>query len=156
MENKMPDNVKQKIKSLIHQKLSPSWTKVYVKLAIIQLISSFFVLTICPQFNLGFNTHSFLGHILMSFGEFACNFACGAIFLGVGTFFSIIFLTFDELRVLKNKEFPSFLSLGSFALAAFVVLGVEFHFVMFLAWLIGGVMSAVGSLELFFKIIKAN
>lgn len=155
MENKMPDNVKQKIKSVIHQKLSPSWSKVYIKLSIIQMISSFVVLSICPQFNLGFNPHSFLGHILMSFGEFACNFACGAIFLGVGTFFSIIFLSFDELRVLKNKEFPSFMSLGCLALGAFVVLGVEFHFVMFFAWLVGAVISAVVSLELFFKINRA-
>ena len=60
MENKMPDNVKQKIKSVIHQKLSPSWSKVYIKLSIIQMISSFVVLSICPQFNLGFNPHSFL------------------------------------------------------------------------------------------------
>ena len=150
MENKMPFELKEKIKAEIHQKLNPPWTKVFFKLTMIQFVTSFFVLIICPQFNLGFFPHSPLGHLLMSFGDIACNLACGAIFLGTGTFFAILFMTADELRVLRPKSIISHLLLGMIALLSFMVFGVEFQFLLFGAWLLGAVVTSKVSLEIYF------
>ncbi len=154
MNNHMPLDLKKKIQSDIKSKLSPAWIRVFIKLAIIQFFASFIVLSICPQFDLGFNPHSFLGHILMSWGELACNIACGAIFLGLGSVISVFILNHDELRVLRKIELPSFTSIGAIALICFMIFGVKFQFVMFMAWLTGAVLSAVLGLEVFWRIKK--
>lgn len=150
MENKMPFELKQKIKAEIHQRLNPPWSKVFMKLAMIQFVTSFFVLIICPQFNLGFFPHSPLGHLLMSLGDIACNLACGAIFLGTGTMFAVLLMTADELRVLRPKSFFSHSLLGIIALLSFMVFGVEFQFMLFGAWLLGAVVTSKVGLEIYF------
>jgi hypothetical protein len=149
MENKMPLDLKQKIRADIHARLNPSWTKVFLKLAFIQFLSSFLVFAICPQFNLAFSEHTVLGHLFMQWGEFACNLACGAIFLGTGTMISLLVLSFDELRVLRLKNISSFSLLSLIALTIFMVLGVKFHLVMFTAWILGALVSSILSLEVY-------
>lgn len=150
MENKMPFELKEKLKAEIHQRLNPSWSKVFIKLAMIQFVTSFFVMIICPQFNLGFFPHSPLGHLLMSLGDIACNLACGAIFLGTGTIAAVLFMTADELRVLRPKSFISHFLLGVIALLSFMVFGVEFQFMLFAAWLVGAVVTSKVGLEIYF------
>lgn len=145
----MPSNLRTKIKSDIHQRLNPSWGNIFLKLCLMQFFSSFLVLAICPQFGLGFFPHSPLGHILMSWGEFACNFACGAIFLGTGTVASLIFLTQDEIRLLRLKKLSHLSLLSSLSLLSFMAFGVEFHLVLFLAWIIGAVLTSSLNLELY-------
>lgn len=150
MESKMPIELKNRIKAEIQGRLNPSWSKVFMKLALIQFVTSFLVLAICPQFNLGFFPHSPLGHLLMSLGDIACNLACGGIFLGTGTIFTVIFMTADELRVLRPKSLISHLMLGTIALLSFMIFGVEFQFMLFGAWLLGAVMTSMAGLEIYF------
>lgn len=149
MESKMPFELKEKIKQEIHERLNPSWSKVFLKLALIQFVVSFFVLIICPQFNLGFFPHSPLGHLLMGLGDIACNLACGAIFLGTGSLFAIVFMTADELRVLRPKSFLSYTALGIISLLSFMLFGVEFQFMLFGAWLLGAVITSIAGLEIY-------
>lgn len=155
METKMPFALKEKIKNDIHQRLNPSWTKVFMRLALVQFFASFFVLLICPQFNLGFFPHSFLGHIFMSWGDFACNLACGAIFIGTGMFIALFVLTNDEIRVLRSKSLPSFSLLSVASLLAFMVFGVQFQFVLFFAWLLGALVSAIVGLEVYWNVKRS-
>ena len=165
MENKMPFTLKDKIKNDIHQRLNPSWSKVFLKLAMIQFFSSFFVFLICPQFNLGFFPQSYLGffpqsylgffpqsylgHLFMSWGELACNIACGALFTGTGLLFALYFLTSDELRVLRFNQFSTFFLVCLLSLGAFMILGVEFQFIIFVVWILGAMLSSIAGLELY-------
>jgi hypothetical protein len=149
MENQMPTALQNKIKQEIHQRLNPEWSSVFLKLAIIQLLASFLVLLVCPQFNLGFFPHSFLGHLFMSWGQFACNLACGAIFVGTGFITSLFILSHDELRVLRLKEVQSFSLICLLSLGTFMILGVEFQLYLFFAWILGAMGSAISGLEIY-------
>jgi hypothetical protein len=154
MNNQMPYTLKEKIKNDIHQRLNPSWSMVFMKLASIQFFSSFVVLLFCPQFNLGFFPHSYLGHLFMSWGEFACNIACGALFTGTGLLFTLYFLTSDELRVLRLNEFSIFFLVCLLSLGAFMIFGVEFQFILFIAWIIGAMISGIAGLEIYWGFKK--
>jgi hypothetical protein len=146
MKTQMPNDLDQKIKKMILERLNPSGSRVFLKLALIQSVAGFFVLMICPQFHLGFFPHSFLGHILMSWGEVYCNLACGAIFLGCGTFFSLVAMSADEMRVLKKFQFIQFPLLIFLSLISFVFFGVKIQLLMFLVWGLGALVSACGVL----------
>jgi hypothetical protein len=156
MENKMPIDLKEKIKHDIHQRLNPAWSSVFLKLALIQFVAGFLVLLVCPQFNLGFFPHSSLGHLFMSWGEFACTLACGALFIGTGLMISLLVLTTDELRILRLREFSTFGIVSLLSLGAFMILGVEFQLVLFVAWICGAMISAVGGLELYWGIKRSH
>ena len=155
MNSKMPIGLEQKIKSNIHSKLNPPGHWVFLKLSFAQFLASFLVLAICPQFHLGFFPHSFLGHILMSWGEAYCNLACGAIFLGIGTIFSFLTLNTDELRVLKKNKFIHFPSVILLSLLSFVILGVEIQLLMFLIWALGGMISSISILSAYYFVRKS-
>ncbi len=150
MIHKMPKDLDQKIKSQILSKLNPSGLIVLLKLSLVQLVASFLVLAICPQFYLGFFPHSFLGHILMNWGEVYCNLSCGAIFLGTGTIFSFIVLSHDELRVLRKYQWIHFPTLGLISLLGFVLFGVEVQLLMFTIWLLGALGASMGILSSYF------
>jgi hypothetical protein len=150
MNPKMPYGLEQKIKSNIFLKINPPGHRVFFKLSLAQLMASFLVLAICPQFHLGFFSHSFLTHILMSWGEVYCNIVCGAIFLGTGTIFSFLFLSSDELRVLKRNQFIYFPTLILLSLLSFVILGVKIQLLMFLIWGLGAKASAIGILSAYY------
>jgi hypothetical protein len=156
MNPKMPSELDQKIKSHILSKLNPPCHKVFLKLSLAQLIASVLVLTICPQFHLGFFPHSFLGHILMSWGEAYCNLACGSIFLGTGTIFSFLILSSDELRVLKKHKFIHLPSLILLSLFSFVIFGVEIQLLMFLIWGLGGMISSVAILSAYYFVRRTQ
>ena len=156
MENQMPYSLKEKIKNDIHQRLNPGWSKVFLKLAGVQFIASFLVLLICPQFDLGFFPHSYLGHLFMSWGEFTCNLACGALFTGTGLLLALFILTPDELRVLRLKEVSTFLLVCLLSLGAFMIFGVKFQFVLFLAWILGAMASAIAGLELYWGLKRSH
>jgi hypothetical protein len=156
MNPKMPVELDQKIKSNILLKLNPPGHKVFLKLSLAQILASVLVLAICPQFHLGFFPHSFLAHILMSWGEAYCNLACGAIFLGTGTIFSFLILSTDELRVLKKHQFIHFPSLILLSLLSFVIFGVEIQLLMFLIWGFGGMVSAIGILSAYYFVRRSQ
>lgn len=147
----MPTTLEQNIRTRIHQRLNPTWHSIFFKLALIQLIISPALFVICPQFNLGFYPHSFLGKIFMSWGETACNLSCGALFLGSGAIVSGFFLKHDELRTLRKNRFISLTGLAFLTLTLFVLFGVKIQLFMFLVWGVGAISTAMVSLELIWK-----
>lgn len=152
MKNKMPESLKLKIKNEILEKLNPSPSRVFFKISVIQFFVSFVVLAVCPQFNLGFFPHSFLGHIFMNWGEVYCNLSCGAIFVTSGILSSIIFLTNDELRVFRQYRILHLLLITLLSLTAFVLFGVQFQLFMFFIWGLGALIASLMSFEIYWGV----
>lgn len=152
LSERMPESLQQKIKAQVHKELNPSFRQIFFKLLIVQIVITPFLLIICPQFELGFFPHSFLGAIFMKWGETYCNLACGSLFLGAGFLVCSFILSDDELRVFRKNRFitPNILALIS--LTFFVIFGVKFQFFMFIVWLIGAVITSIISFEIVFWI----
>jgi len=74
---------KQKVLKLLKNELFPEVSPLHlsIKVLLLHLISSFFVLLICPQFGFGIlkNGHYGLTNLFMSVSHEFCMFACGAL-----------------------------------------------------------------------------
>lgn len=156
MKNSMPNYLKMKIKEDIHSRLNPPWSKVFLKLAMVQFLTSFIVLGFCPQFDLGFFSHNQFSHLLMNFGPVFCNFACGFIFIGLGSVFAIALFSADDLRKLRSKRLPSFSLLGLLCLIAFIFFGVKVQVLFFASWLVGALLSSFVTLEIHWQVTHAS
>ena len=156
MKNSMPNYLKIKIKEDINSRLNPPWSKVFLKLAMVQFVTSFIVLGFCPQFELGFFPHNQFSHLLMNFGPVSCNFACGFIFIGLGSIFAIALLSSDDLRKLRSKRLPSFSLLGLLCLIAFMFFGVKVQILFFASWLFGALLSSFVTLEIHWQLSRVN
>jgi hypothetical protein len=144
----MPANLKEKISRDIVMRLNPSRIHVFLRLMIVQLVVGIIVLVFCPQFGIGFFPDTFLAHLFMMYGDFVCNLICGGIFMGSTVLVIPFTFSADELRVLKHSRFLNFTSISIISLAVFTLLGAEFQFLLYVAWLGGGVLTALLGLNI--------
>jgi hypothetical protein len=144
-----PGRVSEQILSRIRYDLNPSGLNVFKKLALIQFVTGIVTLMFCPQFGIGFlkNSMGLMG-LLMKFGDNICMAGCGAVFLGLSALSAVVVLRPEELRVIKHNQMVQFPALALSTLGVFVCLGAPVLTTLGLAWLVGGVVGAISTLQL--------
>jgi len=136
-----PAHLTSSLKKSFHDDLNPAVWAVFGKLFAIHFISGAITLFFCPQ--LGVNLHGKDGMLLdlfRGFGEYGCNLACGALFLGGTGLIAALLLRSQEIRAIKRTRalqwaFLAFLSLGLFLSIREEETAISFGLVT--AWLLG-------------------
>lgn len=102
-------------KSLFYvtERVNPQWSKVLIKLGLIQLVTLLATLSICPQWGVGLiGGFEGMRALFMIFGHLVCEFLCGAFYAGSFLLSMSWFLDVFENR--KAWSQPMALGLGLF------------------------------------------
>lgn len=143
-----PKNLSSTILNKVNKDLNPSAWLMFTKLAGIQLITGIITLLFCPQFGLSFSQGPGLMSLLMSFGETVCMAGCGAVFLVESTLAATLFLRPEEIKVMRKTKYLQVPILAMFSLGTLICFGANVIATLGLAWLTGGVLAGLASLEL--------
>lgn len=142
-----PKEISQIILEKVSKDLNPTSISVFFKIGIIHLIVGSITLIFCPQFGLGFLSGMGIMHFFMSLGSVGCSILCGSLFLGFSALTISLILRPEEIRVLRRNEFFQISLLGLLSLLIFIILGEVIVPGLTMAWLLGGIMMGVFSLE---------
>lgn len=119
--------------------------RIFGKLALIQLVSGLFTLSICPQFGI-----RLLGDGLglmtwfMAFGNLGCVVACGSFFTGTSLLLASIILKPREVRTIRQNVVLAAGALTLLSMGFFIMVRAEVILDFAIAW--GGGSIAGGSL----------
>lgn len=147
-EGAPPPHLSASVRSRIDVLLNPSPWLVFAKLAGFVLIGGLVSLSICPQFGMGPCEPSAFMKYVMSFGVYACQLACGGVFVGGSSFAAALFLRPEELRVLRRTRFLQFSALSALSLGGFICSGFSVLLSLGLVWSVGAVLGGAISLEM--------
>lgn len=143
-----PPRLSASVRSRISESLNPSPWIVFAKLALFVFFGGLVSLSFCPQFGLAFSEPSALMKYMMSFGMYACQLACGSIFVGGSSFAAAFVLRLEELKVLRRTRFLQFGALSALSLGGFVCSGTSMLLSLGFVWILGAVIGGVASLEM--------
>lgn len=135
-----PRSLTENIFQMVHKDLNPSIWELFSKLALIQMIVGSLSLLICSQFGIGPGP---LVHAFMVFGETACMALCGGLFLGVGAFAAMHFLSRPEIELIRTTGYLPMLAMGILSLGIFFGFGAEIVVSLAFVWLLGGFVGAL-------------
>lgn len=142
-----PREITKNIIEKISRDLNPSSLSVFGKVSLIHLLVGSITLLFCPQFGLGFLSGMGIMHLFMALGSFGCALLCGSFFLGFSTLTVALILRPEEIRVVRKNNFIQISLLAIFSFLIFMFFGeiiVNGHSV---AWLLGGILMGIFSLE---------
>lgn len=142
-----PREISQNIIEKISRDLNPSSLSVFAKVSLIHLIIGSITLLFCPQFGLGFLSGMGIMHLFMNLGSFGCALLCGSIFLGFSTLTVALILRPEEIRVVRKNNFIQISLLAIFSLLIFMIFGEIVVSGHSMAWLLGGILMGIFSLE---------
>ena len=142
-----PKEISQNIMKKVSRDLNPSSISVFFKIGIIHLIVGSITLIFCPQFGLGFLSGMGIMHFFMSLGSMGCSILCGSLFLGFSALTISLILRPEEIRVLRRNEFFQISLLGLLSLLIFIIFGEVIVPGLTMAWLLGGILMGIFSLE---------
>jgi len=132
----------------VRRDLQPSALRIGLRLGAVHAVAGALTLAICPQFGIGpiGGGHGLMG-VFMQFGEFACAAGCGSFFMGASVLTSLMILTPDELRVIRQQGagLGYWLALAGLSMGLFMVFGNAMaESVSYLSvWLGSGILAAV-------------
>jgi hypothetical protein len=139
-----PDELSNRILSLVHADLNPSHKIVFIKLLGIQAFIGFLTLIFCPQFNLSLtNNYELFHYFHHNFGENICMVICGSIFIGSGAVFAAYLLKSSEIKKIKESRILYYTSVSILALSSFFLLGSKVYLTLALYWLIGAILGGL-------------
>jgi hypothetical protein len=147
-EVRPPEVLTEKISGIVRQDLNPAAWRVFTKQGAIQLLVGALVLLFCPQFGINLFPGMGLMALFMRFGEIGCMVGCGSVFLGASSLLGSLVLRPEELKVIRKSRF---LQLGTMTLLSggvFVCLGGEMVVGLGVAWVLGGLLGGIATLEL--------
>lgn len=144
-EMRPPAHLQEKVFDMVHRDLNPTLSAVLAKLGGIHVVAGSISLLLCSQFGIGRGYD--LMHVLMNYGEFACMFFCGSLFLGFTVFAAGIVLTPPELKKIRRAGYSPIAALALFSLLLFEVFGAEVAVNVGLAWLFGAVIAGIFATE---------
>lgn len=150
-DNIVPPSLSEKTTSLVLDRLNPSGFLIFRKLIVIHAFFGFVSLAICHQlgmnpFGTRFSLHSVLMDVL---GHMGCSVFCGFWFIGGSISASYFFLSREEFRALKNREWLQNFLLSLLSLAIFSLFGAELLTMESLLWLVGALLGGVLATRLF-------
>lgn len=145
-------NLTSDIRKTIRDDLNPAVWRVFGKLFAIHFISGAITLFFCPQ--LGVNLHGKNGMLLNFFsnlGEFGCNLACGALFLGGTGLVAALLLRSQEVRAIKRTRALQWAFLAFFSLGIFLAVREEetaISFGLATTWLLGALSGGIFTFQM--------
>lgn len=142
-----PREITKNIIEKISRDLNPSSLSVFGKVSLIHLLVGSITLLFCPQFGLGFLSGMGIMHLFMALGSFGCALLCGSFFLGFSTLTVALILRPEEIRVVRKNNFIQISLLAIFSLLIFILFGEVIVTGHSLAWLLGGILMGIFSLE---------
>lgn len=142
-----PKEISNGILKKISKDLNPSPEFVFFKIGIIHLTIGSITLLFCPQFGFGFLSGMGIMHFFMALGKLACSILCGSFFLGSSTLFIGILLSREEMKVVRKNRFIKISFLGLLSLLIFHIFGELIVPGLAFAWLLGGILGGILSLE---------
>lgn len=147
-EMKPPDGITDALLSKVRIELNPSSWKVFSKMTFIHAVVGTITLLFCPQFGISLFSDMGLMALFMQFGEIACMFGCGSVFLGGSALVSALILRPEEIKVIRKNRWVQFSILSGFSLGALICLGASVVMTLGVAWFMGSILAGLGSLEL--------
>lgn len=147
-----PDGVSDDLRAYVYGDLRVDVSLLVAKTLAAFVTAGFAVVAVCPQLGVGplLGETAFargLGHVLHSLGALACAAVCGALFVGVGMFVSVLVLRRAELRWTYRRRARVAALVAGTALLALALFGGESAGVERFAWLVGAVGAAALVLE---------
>jgi hypothetical protein len=142
-----PKEISQSIIEIVSRDLNPTPISVFFKIAIIHLIMGTITLVFCPQFGLGFLSGMGIMHFFMSLGSLGCSILCGSLFLGFSALTISFILRPEEIRVVRKNELFQISLLAILSLLIFFIFGEVIVPGLTMAWLLGGILMGIFSLE---------
>jgi hypothetical protein len=137
----------------VHADLNPSVFKVFSKLVSIHIAVAAITLSICPQFGFRiFGDGMGLMHYFMRLGSFGCPVACGSFFMGLSVLFACFILKGEEVRKIKKTWILQFGILALLSLGFFIMIDSDLILGFALAWLLGGMLGSLISLEIGWRV----
>ncbi|MBX9768506.1 MAG: hypothetical protein K2X47_14625 [Bdellovibrionales bacterium] len=143
-----PPILTERILSRVKADLNPDPLRLFGKIGVIQIFVGLFVAVLCPQFGLGLYESTRLMEFFMQFGHYTCMVACGGFFVGSTAVVSNIFLTTEELRVVRERKISYFATLSILSMGAFIALGGEVAFSFGMVWLLGALFGSIALFEI--------
>lgn len=142
-----PKGISQHVVKTITDDLNPSSPSVFFKVGLIHLVVGTITLLFCPQFGFGFLNGMGIMHLFMSLGSFGCALLCGSIFIGFSTLIVGFILQPEEIKVVRKNNFIQISLLALLSLLIFMFFAESIEPGHTTAWLLGGILMGVLSLE---------
>jgi len=144
-----PESASKAILTKVHADLNPSPWSVFAKLFGIHAVVGTLSLAICNQFGISpFQTGFSLSDYFIKFGDSACMFLCGVLFMGLSMGMGLFLLRPEDLKVLRKNAFLEVFGLSSISLGVFMAFGAEIALTVGILWLMGGMIAGVGVAKL--------
>lgn len=86
--------------------------------------------------------------LFMRFGDVACMFGCGAVFLGASALSSSFILRPEEIRTIRKTELLQFSILGLLSIGIFICTDAAAIGSLAAVWFLGSVFGGLTTLEL--------
>lgn len=155
MNSPIKNNIEQKIKNTVFERLHPAPLFVSSKMLVIHLVSAIITLAVCPQFGKKIFSIdiNLMDYFMMLTGPRYCIILCGVFFIGTSLFINSIFLNHDELRLVRQHRTMTVFSLVLISFGSFVMFDPVLFLESTIFWFIGAIIGGYLSLEVgeFFK-----
>ena len=147
-----PADLSTRLTSQILNQLNPSPFHLFFKLAAIHSFLGGLSLAVCHQFGINpFGTSWSLADLFMNVGGHGfCMLACGLFFIGGSYWLAGWFLTADEIRVLRQREFLQVALVSALSLAVLAFFGAEMALAFTGLWLLGALVGGCLATEFHF------
>lgn len=127
---------------MVTRDLRPAAGKTFVKLSLVEVASGLATLTLCPQFGLGFGSHSEFLHRLHAATAPPIYFLlCGVLFVLLGAVLGGLVLTRPEIRAIRRTRYRYFAGYSLLAYGVLLTLGPEVFVASSLTWLLGALLG---------------
>jgi hypothetical protein len=146
----MPTSKEADLKVMMHayREINPSQVHVFAKLNFIFFMTTLVTTLFIPQFGASIVKWPALYEALSQFNDNYIQAIFGFLLLGLCMTAAVIFLTRDELRVLRRTRFFHLPTLCLIMLLAFFFLGLPVHTTATLFWVAGSLVGMFSALEL--------
>ncbi|MGK5087606.1 hypothetical protein WDW86_08615 [Bdellovibrionota bacterium FG-2] len=150
-----PAHLTHEILNTVRGALHPPVWRVFTKLGSLQLTVGAVVLMFCPQFGTNLFPGMGLMSLFMRFGDVGCMIGCGGVFLGGSGLLGSLIFSLEEIRVIRGSRFLQLSSMTLLSGAAFVCLAGDQLLTLGVAWVLGGLVGGMTTLELGWLVRKA-
>lgn len=148
-----PHDIERAVTARVRSDLSPSVTKVFIKILGVHSVVSLLSLSFCSQFGVQTLRVSDLMDFMMArFGHSLCHLICGGFYLGMSSLALALWLRPEDLRGLKRHPLLQVSLLILASLGVFVCIGEEVLALPTLFWIAGSYVSALVGIEVGWKL----
>lgn len=128
--------------AMVAQDLRPAPWKIFAKLTLVEVATGLVTLALCPQFGLGFGSHSeFLHHLHAATSQAIFFLLCGLLFVTFGAVLGGRVLSRPEIRAVSRSRNRFFAGYSLLAYGVLVTLGPEEFVVSSLTWVVGALLG---------------